>query len=361
MNARAGVINVLSGCDDPTFGAVLWDGQDLLKKGKNHRKFKEYISVTINPHHMMSFYAANKEHVNPSPDFKSNYTSVKLLKFTAKGEYYHLSSIQVHGGTIFWGIAPPQKVGKVKNSEAAACEPPRATRSMNKLIMCVVIMICLILQSSCTEKLFIKNKEGNSVTRHSKVELLVDDTLTFDFNHKCDNIADSFFVCYQVAIPTLFHLRDSVSATIDGIKHHFIILQPKALVHSDEDNDKDCQLSKNRILVHFTKENSTVVIQNKYTNLVSNSGGVSSQFSHIEIKDQDLIIQHNFGNRYYYEYKMYLKIKSKALLLKKIEVDCNSPENKRKGAEYLFKDLAVSTINIDDTISNNCGCDNYWK
>ena len=46
-SARAAVINVLTGGNDPTGGASLWDGTDFLAWGTSQNKFKEYRSITI--------------------------------------------------------------------------------------------------------------------------------------------------------------------------------------------------------------------------------------------------------------------------------------------------------------------------
>ena len=116
-NARAGVIDVLTGGPDPTHGSVLWDGQDFLRDGLNHNKFEEYISVNISPYHMAKFYEENMNNVIPSVDFKSNYYSSKTLTFQGTGKYYNLHSTMVHGGTIFWKIETPEK--------RANCAPSR--------------------------------------------------------------------------------------------------------------------------------------------------------------------------------------------------------------------------------------------
>jgi hypothetical protein len=117
-NARAGLINVLSGGADPTGGAVLWDGQDFLPKGLDHNKFGEYGSVTIFGSHLNSLISNQSSlyGTEASDDYSQSNTLIPSYSGWQGGNfysnekssnktYYNLSSAGTQGGTIFWKIS----------------------------------------------------------------------------------------------------------------------------------------------------------------------------------------------------------------------------------------------------------------
>jgi RHS repeat-associated protein len=101
-NARAAVIDVLSGGADPTGGAVLWDGSDFLKSGSSHNKFKEYTSITISASHLQTYSSAQK--VTISSTFKSAIDGKTTYTGTGTGKYYPLHSTGAQGKSIFWNL-----------------------------------------------------------------------------------------------------------------------------------------------------------------------------------------------------------------------------------------------------------------
>jgi len=132
VNARAAVLDVLSGGIDPTGGAVLWDGMDLISNygGKEsvlqHPKFKQYGAVAMHKDHigeMISFWSKyeNKRKINKNAIILSNEFSIQgalqrnrygvfrnfnggfigVNKNSTKMKTY-LESTGFHGGTIFW-------------------------------------------------------------------------------------------------------------------------------------------------------------------------------------------------------------------------------------------------------------------
>lgn len=181
-----------------------------------------------------------------------------------------------------------------------------------------------------------------------------DDTISFILNDVCKEF-NELHCYYQVAVPEYYSVIDSLSTTIDNIKHCFIVLEPIDLV----DVEYDCKGDKKRKLVHIIIKKGIAQILTEYDNLVSNNGGVSSPFNSISLNNQILEIKHSFGNRYNWDYIMSLNIDKAGLSLNMIKVECSAPE-KTNGAEYKYKQLAIKTINIDDTMKINCGCDKYW-
>ena len=101
-NARAAVIDVLSGGTDPTGGAVLWDGSDFLKSGSSHNKFKEYTSINISASHLQTYSSAQK--VTISSTFKSAIDGKTKYMGKGTGKYYSLHSTGAQGKSIFWKL-----------------------------------------------------------------------------------------------------------------------------------------------------------------------------------------------------------------------------------------------------------------
>jgi RHS repeat-associated protein len=117
-NARAGLIDVLSGGADPTGGSVLWDGQDFLPKGLSHNKFREYGQVTIFGSDLNSLITNQNSlyGTTPSADFSQTNTLIPSYSGWSGGNfysneksnnktYYNLTSGGTQGGTIFWKIS----------------------------------------------------------------------------------------------------------------------------------------------------------------------------------------------------------------------------------------------------------------
>ena len=102
-NARAAVIDVLSGGADPTGGAVLWDGSDFLSKGASHNKFKEFKSIDIDAGSLNTYSSSQK--VTPNSIFSTAINDNKSFSASGKsGRIYSLHSTGAEGKSIFWKI-----------------------------------------------------------------------------------------------------------------------------------------------------------------------------------------------------------------------------------------------------------------
>jgi RHS repeat-associated protein len=102
-NARAAVIDVLSGKADPTGGAVLWDGSDFLSKGASHNKFKEFKSIDIDAGSLNTYSSAQKG--TPNSIFSSAINNNTSFSASGKnGRTYSLQSTGAEGKSIFWKI-----------------------------------------------------------------------------------------------------------------------------------------------------------------------------------------------------------------------------------------------------------------
>jgi RHS repeat-associated protein len=102
-NARAAILDVLTGGADPTGGAVLWDGRDFLTKGTNHNKFKEYKSISINSE-ILNSYSSNNSKYTPASIFTQSINKNSDFNATGSGKYYNLISTGTSGGSIFWKL-----------------------------------------------------------------------------------------------------------------------------------------------------------------------------------------------------------------------------------------------------------------
>ena len=106
-NARYAIIDVISGNPDPTGGAVLWDGDDFLKKGLTHNKFKEYTKVTISADHLWNYTMGPKRKGKSiAGTFWSELIFNTDYSEKGKGKYYSLYSTGApgKGRSIFWNI-----------------------------------------------------------------------------------------------------------------------------------------------------------------------------------------------------------------------------------------------------------------
>lgn len=195
-----------------------------------------------------------------------------------------------------------------------------------------------------------EKKHQNEAQRSEKIY----DTLYIGLN-ECADLKDSFFVLHHLAIPVYFNLKDSASVRIKDVDHCFIVLEPLDIINSDF----DCIEDDRRILVHILKYQNKITYS-LHKNLVTNSKYVSNQFNHIAVENDELIIKHQFGNRFNWNYTMHLKIQQKNLALSRIKIDCNSPNHKQENIIYNYPHLMPDLINIDDTLTNNCGCDKFW-
>jgi len=197
-------------------------------------------------------------------------------------------------------------------------------------------------------------EESHEVYKEHIEKESCDDTLSLILDNVCKEF-NELYCCYQIAIPEYYSVRDSISTIIDGVKHCFIVLEPIDLV----DVEYDCKGDKKRKLLHVLIKNGVAQILNEYDNLISNNGGVSSPFNSISLGSQMLEIKHSFGNRYNWDYTMILNIEKAGLRLSKIRVECANPE-KANVIEYKYGQKEIESINIDDTLKGNCGCDRYW-
>jgi RHS repeat-associated protein len=101
-NARAAVINVLSGGSDPTGGAVLWDGTDFYTRGESQNKFKEYRCITIESSDLQTYSLAQSG--KPGATFKGAIDAKTTYETSGKGKHYSLQSTGAQGKSIFWKL-----------------------------------------------------------------------------------------------------------------------------------------------------------------------------------------------------------------------------------------------------------------
>lgn len=222
----------------------------------------------------------------------------------------------------------------------------------------ILIIVLIVTFNSCID-------ENQSITRNKKSKEKFNSSKNLNSKNdtlkclNCLNITETrnyYNVFNQIAIPSCLILKDSTSIFIRNEKHCFVVLEPKDLINTQLDFDS----KKKRILIHSKIVNHKAEIVEQYDNIITNSSGVSSQFNSIRNEKNRLIINHEFGNRYYWNYQMFLEIDEK-IKLKKIKVECFNPNGNSKSYTYYYKNIKLNSINIDDTMNINCGCDKFWK
>ncbi len=106
-NARAAVIDVLTGGADPTGGAVQWDGDDFLEDGESHRKFKDQTNVKISSDHLQT-YSMGPSRPGKSIDGIFWVPIIFKTDFNRAGnpnKYHAIESTGAKGRSIFWKLA----------------------------------------------------------------------------------------------------------------------------------------------------------------------------------------------------------------------------------------------------------------
>jgi RHS repeat-associated protein len=100
-NARAAIINVLTGKKDPTGGADSWDGSDFLKRGSTQRKFKDFTCISISAQNLSDYVSANPC-IIPQATFAPALSSGTSYQESGSGKYHSIRSTGVKGKSIFW-------------------------------------------------------------------------------------------------------------------------------------------------------------------------------------------------------------------------------------------------------------------
>jgi hypothetical protein len=103
-NARAAVIDVLTGGADPTGGAVLWDGTDFLTRGSSHNKFKEFRCVDIDAGSMSTYSSANSKAKANSTFTNAINNSASFSGSGKNGKSYSVESTGAKGKSLFWKL-----------------------------------------------------------------------------------------------------------------------------------------------------------------------------------------------------------------------------------------------------------------
>ena len=106
VNARAAVIDVLTGGKDPTGGAVLWDGVDFIQKGLAHNKFREYKSIFIDKAIYNDYKVGVKKYnhkIHSNFIFDSGWRN-NIWIHSGKGKYFDIYATGAQGASIFWNI-----------------------------------------------------------------------------------------------------------------------------------------------------------------------------------------------------------------------------------------------------------------
>jgi RHS repeat-associated protein len=121
--ARAGVIDALMGCADPTGGSTFWDGTDFLAWGLNspygnsHAKFRQYSNISISENIYNSYLSGTLgKYPNGKARYDGTYYNIPAAVFsntthwsggsfnynTGNKNYPGLKATGAFGHSIFW-------------------------------------------------------------------------------------------------------------------------------------------------------------------------------------------------------------------------------------------------------------------
>ncbi|MDN4167093.1 hypothetical protein QWY31_16400 [Cytophagales bacterium LB-30] len=203
--------------------------------------------------------------------------------------------------------------------------------------------------------------------KHNKFDSNVIDTIYLDNSilkteERCLNLANSFYVKFGVAIPLYYNVMDSLNIDLnnDGLIDTLVVLSPVAL---EDPSFLECEVQQDpkRVVVEIINKSGISRVRKIYSNLISDIGGVLSKYVGLYKSKDGFKIQHESGSRYSWTYILEFSTKSnESIIVVKIEKLCSFEGIERK-VEYSLDNFPADRININDTLSNNCSCDEVWK
>ena len=181
-------------------------------------------------------------------------------------------------------------------------------------------------------------------------------------NDSCLHIVRSFHKKFDIYISDFFVVLDSLSIDLnnDQVMDRIVVVSPMSLEASAE----KCQLGddsvSNRLLVEVLNFNGEGKIRHVYANLISNVGGVLSPYNGIYSTDDGFKIVHEAGAKYSWQYTNRYSVTNGIIALVESIKKCSYDE-KEKEVSYRFNNVSASDVNIQDTLSRQCNCDEYWE
>lgn len=175
------------------------------------------------------------------------------------------------------------------------------------------------------------------------------------------DLFQNYRIKFGVAIPEYYSVKDSLPIDLNGDKiiDTLVLLSPIFLedVNYLEDAPFD---SVSRILIEVLNNGKGSKIRNTYDNLTSNSGGVLSKYNGLNSSSGGFEIHHQSGSRYSWSYTCEFSVNDQdSIFLERLVKSCAIDGISRE-IEYKFDRKSVGGLNINDTIVNNCNCDDTW-
>jgi hypothetical protein len=221
----------------------------------------------------------------------------------------------------------------------------------NKLI-CLIVLIFLTDNACCAKMNPFITNDCNS------------DTIKYSGNFSCHDLPDIYYKSNGITISSDYIIEDSLNIDLnkDGLKDKLLVLTPQYLIPFSS----NCELEKledidcYRILVEIINNNRKYKVRNCYYNLISGFGGTLSAYTGIYETTNGFKITHGMGARYYLEYSMFFTTSKHEITLEKISKLCSFSGNDTL-INYNYKGVQLQSINIRDTLKQNCNCDIFWK
>ncbi|MCL2597677.1 MAG: hypothetical protein FWD66_08500 [Paludibacter sp.] len=199
---------------------------------------------------------------------------------------------------------------------------------------------------------------SNNITAHKKIDNQKD-TIKSNTIDIC-NLSDKYFNFGGIVISDYYVVSDSLYIDLnrDNLTDCLLVLTPKPLLPEFNNCFSD-DVNYCRILVEIINDNGRYRIRNTYDNLIDNIGGVLSEYNGMYKTKNGFKIIHEAGAKFSYEYTMFFDVKQNGVYLSKITKGCNY-DGIDSIETYRYLDRSPKLININDTINQNCNCDNIW-
>lgn len=177
----------------------------------------------------------------------------------------------------------------------------------------------------------------------------------------CSIIANNFHKKFGIFISDYYIVLDSLNIDLnnDKVIDRLLVLSPQSL----ESEEIICMMddSPKRLLVEIINKNNTSRIRNIYSNLISDVGGILSNYNGIFLIKDGFEIIHQAGARYSWTYKMIFTVRDENYIkLKTIYKTCTF-DGIDKNLKFDYKNVTFDKISISDTLQKDCNCEKNWE
>jgi hypothetical protein len=174
-------------------------------------------------------------------------------------------------------------------------------------------------------------------------------------------LTGEFYSRFGIVIPKFYTIRDSLSIDLndDNLTDTLVVFSP-VLLEDQQFADFRSIIYPKRLLVEIINKGTRSEIGNTYENLISNTGGVLSKYTGMNLTDNGFSVTHQSGSRYSWIVISEFRAADQGIELISYKKIC-SLEGVEQVAEYKYHGMSANSFDINDSIQNNCNCDSMWK